>query len=61
MEKFLEVLQANDGDMPFDAFVAAVRAEGGRPELWLRAKHQGVVETYIADGVHRIRLPEQPA
>jgi len=43
------------GDMPFDAFVAGARAQGLRPELWLRAKQQGRLHTYFdANGVHRI-------
>lgn len=58
------VLQNNGGDMSFADYMAAVRAAGGRPDLWLRAKHAGQIETYFQNGVHRVRLPQpqpQPA
>jgi hypothetical protein len=47
-EKLLELLPAS-GAMEFAAWANAARAAGLRPDLWLRLKHAGVIETYIDD------------
>lgn len=44
--------------MLFDEMVQQVRVQGGRPELWLRAKHAGVIETYLENRQHWVRLPQ---
>jgi len=58
MLALVQVLQQNDGDMSFPAFVVAARVAGHRPENWLKAKHLLMLETYFDDdGIHRIRIP----
>jgi len=47
METLLSVLPSDGSWMEFAAFVSAVRAAGGRPELWRRAKQAGQVETQV--------------
>ena len=59
-EDLLALLPAS-GAMPFDEWVAQARAQGLRPELWTRLKHDGFLSTYIDDatGVHMIRKGAQ--
>lgn len=58
LDKLVQVLQDNGGSMPFPAFVAAVRAAGGNPMFWLKAKHAGLLETEITvSGAHVVSLP----
>lgn len=59
MGEQLVALLPESGAMPFDQWVETARAQGLRPELWTRLKHDGKVQTYIDDatGVHMIRRP----
>lgn len=57
-EKFVTVVLNAGGTMLFDEMVQQVRVQGGRPELWLRAKHAGVIETYLENRQHWVRLPQ---
>lgn len=54
MEQLVELLPQS-GSMAFADFMSAVRTNGLRGELWLRAKHRGLLHTFIdAQGVVRI-------
>lgn len=37
------------GAMPFADWASAARAQGLRPDLWLRLKHNGTIRTFIDD------------
>lgn len=47
-EKLVELLPVT-GAMEFASWVSAARAAGLRPDLWLRLKHTGVIETFVDD------------
>ena len=49
------------GEMQFDAFVATARTQGLRPEMWLKAKHAGLLTTELRDGVLYIRAIQNQA
>lgn len=51
MQALVDVLVANGGEMEFDAFTAAARQAGARPEFWLKAKHAGLISTRIVSAV----------
>jgi len=51
MQALVDVLVANGGEMTFDAFTAAARQAGARPENWLKAKHAGLISTRIVSAV----------
>lgn len=55
-KQLLELLPAT-GAMEFAQWVNDARAIGLRPDLWLRLKHAGVIETYIdeATGLLMVR------
>lgn len=56
-DKYLEILNANGGTMEFPAFVEAAQAAKVDPRLWLRAKHDGVLHTWLtSDGKHMISV-----
>lgn len=60
MDKLVQVLLLNGGGMEFDAFKAAAREINANPQLWLKAKHSGLVETEILeDGRLWIRVAAQ--
>jgi len=58
MEPLVTWLTAQ-GEMIFLDFVNGARAAGLRPELWLRAKHSGLITTEIREGVHYVRVSEE--
>lgn len=58
MEQLQAFLSAQ-GEMTFAAFVLQARAAGLTPQLWLKAKHAGVIVTEIREGVHYVRAAEQ--
>jgi hypothetical protein len=47
-DQLVELLPVT-GAMQFADWASAARAAGLRPDLWLRLKHAGVIETYIDD------------
>jgi len=47
-DQLVELLPVT-GAMEFAVWANAARAAGLRPDLWLRLKHAGVIETYIDD------------
>lgn len=49
MQEQLVGLLPETGAMEFAEWANAARAQGLRPDLWLRLKHAGVIETYIDD------------
>lgn len=60
MELLLSVLPADGSWVTFADFKSAALAAGARPELYRKAKQQGLVELridgdYTTDGVHQIR------
>ena len=57
MEALQQLLSAQ-GEMLFSAFVNQARAAGLRQELWLKAKHAGLIVAEIRDGVHYVRAAE---
>lgn len=60
LEQIRDLLVQN-GEMVFSAYVSAAYAAGVRqPQMWLRAKHAGLVETEIRDGVLYIRAAPAP-
>lgn len=54
LQQIFELLEEN-GEMTFEAFVGAAYAARIQPQLWLKAKHAGLVTTEIRDGVLYIR------
>lgn len=59
----LKDLLVENGEMTFEAFTGAAYAARIQPQLWLKAKHAGLVTTEIRDGVLYIRAvtpPDQP-
>lgn len=57
MDALLAVLPSDESEIEFSAFVAAARAAGANPALWVKAKHQGRLSTRIAeDGRHLVKL-----
>jgi hypothetical protein len=62
MDQLVSVLQQAGGTMEFSAFVAAARQAGARPELWIKAKHAGLLHVVIlTDGSLSVRAGAQPA
>lgn len=60
-DQYLEILNANGGTMEFPAFVEAAQAVRLDARLWLRAKHAGVVYTWLtSDGKHMISVSPRP-
>lgn len=59
MDGLVAVLPADGSKMSFDDFKAAARAAGANPQLWLKAKHAGLLVTEVeADGSLTIRRNE---
>lgn len=46
MDKLVDALPL-EGSMPFDEWKTAVLAAGGNPQLWTRAKRQGLLHTTL--------------
>lgn len=56
-DQYVAILNANGGTMEFSAFVEAAQAARVDARLWLRAKHAGVVFTWLtSDGKHMISV-----
>lgn len=53
-----EWLKGQTTPMQFSTFVLAASSARQRPELWLKAKHEGLLTTYIRDGVLYIDVAE---
>jgi len=49
MEAQLLALLPATGAVEFAQWVNDARAQGLRPDLWVRMKHSGVIRTYIDD------------
>jgi hypothetical protein len=54
MESLKQYLE-QQGEMTFESFVQGARMAGLNPDLWLRAKHAGLIVTEIRNGVHYVR------
>lgn len=59
LEEFAQIVKEHGGEMEFDEFIAECRARGLRAEMWLRAKHDGLIATSIEAGRHIVRLPNE--
>jgi hypothetical protein len=59
MDKLVEYIDSLTVPVEFDEFVSGARAYGARPELWLRAKHEGYLVTWIDrnTGAHMVARP----
>lgn len=56
------IAAAPGGEMEFSEFVSAAQQTGLRPELWLKAKHAGLISARIdADGRHILSVNTQAA
>jgi len=58
LEQLKQVLIDNGGEnaeMTFDDFTGAAYAARVQPQMWLKAKHAGLVTTEIREGVLYIR------
>lgn len=51
MDKLVDVLTANGGEMEFSAFILAARQAGARPENWHKAKRAGLLNARIEPAV----------
>lgn len=50
IEQYLEIINKAGGVMLFDEFRSAAQAQGVDIRLWLRAKHSGVLFTWLDAG-----------
>lgn len=56
MQELVSLLPADGSEVEFSAFMAAARAAGANAQLWLQAKHKGLIVTRIDDaGRHMVR------
>lgn len=56
MDDLVNVLPADESEIEFDAFMQQGRAAGANVQLWLKAKHKGLLSTRIApDGRHLVK------
>ena len=60
-DKYVAILNSAGGTMTFPAFVAACQSQGVDARLWLRAKHEGKLFSWLdGKGGHVLSVSPRP-